>query len=176
MCCIRGKTVSLLSKVSPTSCAVPLAIYLIHCIAKCIRIWINPSVTTLLLHLTIHTWQETNCSPSPEWRCMHECCRMAVDVLKVYQWCNLLVVRSMMDISFKCKVSGKLKALVLCCLINFSGNLLFSSSLNSSFSVGNDLLRQTSSTPLFSPACCRVVTLFSVSANFLLSHVYAKHF
>lgn len=50
----------------------------------------------------------------------------------------------MMDISFKRKVSGKLKALMLHCLINFSGKLLFSSSLNRNFSIGNDPLRQTS--------------------------------
>jgi len=49
-----------------------------------------------------------------------------------------------MDISLKRKVSGRLKALMLHCLVKFSGKLLFSRSLNRSFSIGSDLLRQTS--------------------------------
>lgn len=127
------KYVSVFPKVSPTSCAVLRVIYLIRCTAKCIRTWTSPFVTTSLLRLTTRTWQETSCCPSPEWRCTRGCCRMVADVLKVYFSSDLLVVRSMMDISFEHKATGKLKA-----LINFTSKLLFSSILNGNFSVGND--------------------------------------
>lgn len=97
---------------------------------------------------------------------------MVADVLKVYFSSDLLVVRSMMDISFEHKASGKLKA-----LINFTSKLLFSSILNGNFSVGNDHSAKLPRHPCFLlPAAPLLHFSQPVQVFHFPFRVYMKHF